>query len=542
MSRKWTIISFILLLSVAVFFRAYKITENPPGLYWEEVALGYDAYSLLKTGADHHGNVLPIIALESFGDWKPALYAYLIVPFIALFDLGALAVRLPSMLAGISIVIGSYFFSKRLGQKPLVAMAVAAIAPWAIHFSRAGWESHVSAAFILWGLYCGVQSAGKKLRFGWALASIILLGLSLYTYHAARIIVPLLAVGLIVYVFSVLHKNKIPTKKFFRENLMKLVGLTAIVLLLISPFLQNLNSPALLQRGKETSIFTDISVIEESNKLRETSGNSLISRIIYHRYVLFGREILKNYTSHFSLNFLFISGDAQPRHSPQFFGHLYHVEFIFLIFGVVSWYKKRSTEKSLVMFWLLVSIIPGSITFASPHALRMLAGFPVFILLIASGIEYLYDEFKAWLGLSRKRFLPLFLLVAIGVYSVELAAFWRHYTKIYPTEYSSEWQVGYKKMISELNTAMKAHPELPVFVSREMGRPAMYYWFYSKIDPKFVQAANATAKKDQGEFLEFENIEFVRGMKFDKDSNILGENGIYTYLEKNAWKIDIHEN
>ncbi|PIY80089.1 MAG: hypothetical protein COY80_04665, partial [Candidatus Pacebacteria bacterium CG_4_10_14_0_8_um_filter_42_14] len=495
MSKKWTIITFILLFSVAVFFRTYKITGNPPGLYWEEVALGYDAYSLLKTGADHHGNVLPIIALESFGDWKPALYAYLIIPFITLFDLGSLAVRLPSMLAGISIVIGSYFFAKRLGQRPLVSMAVAAIAPWAIHFSRAGWESHVSAAFIFWGLYCGVQSVGKKLKFGWALASVILLGLSLYTYHAARIIVPLLAVGLIVYVFAILRKNKISTKKFFTENLIKLVGLTVVVLLLITPFLQNLNSPALLQRGKETSIFTDISVIEESNTLRENSGYSLLSRVLYHRYVLFGKEILKNYSSHFNLDFLFISGDKQPRHSPQFFGHLYHIEFIFPIFGIVSWYKKRSAEKSLVVFWLLVSIIPGSITYASPHALRMLAGFPVFVLLIASGIEYLYEQYKAWLGPSYKRLLPFFVLAVIGVYSVELASFWRHYTKIYTIEYASEWQVGYKEMIAKLNIAMQAHPELPVFVSRDMGRPAMYYWFYSKTDPKLVQAANAAAKK-----------------------------------------------
>jgi len=532
-SKRWTIIFFVLLLSTAVFFRAYKITENPPGLYWEEVALGYDAYSILKTGADHHGNVLPIIALESFGDWKPALYAYLIIPFITMFDLGALAVRLPSMIAGISIVIGSYFLSKRLGQKPLVSMAVATIAPWAIHFSRSGWESHVSAALILWGLYCGIQSVGKKLKFGWGLASIILLGLSLYTYHAARITVPLLAVGLIVYVFAILRKNKISSKKFFTENFIKIVGLTAVVLLIITPFLQNLNSPALLQRGKETSIFTDISVIEESNMLRENSGNSLLSRVLYHRYVLFGREILKNYSSHFNLDFLFISGDKQPRHSPQFFGHLYHIEFIFLIFGIVSWYKKRSAEKSLVVFLLLVSIIPGSITYASPHALRMLAGFPVFVLLIASGIEYLYAQYKVWLGPSRKRFLPLFVLALIGVYSVELASFWRHYTKIYPVEYASEWQVGYKEMISDLNIVKQAHPELPVFVSREMGRPAMYYWFYTKTDPRMIQAANVTAKKDQGEFLEFENIEFARGLSQS------GVFGIYALVADNEWEVSV---
>jgi len=526
------------ILSLAIFLRVFQFGQNPPALYWEEVALGYDAYSLLQTGKDHHGNFLPIVALESFGDWKPALYAYAIIPFIPIFGLSEIAVRLPSLLAGLSIVLASYFLAKKLGQSALLAMTVAAIAPWAIHFSRAGWESHLSAAFILWGIYCAMRSVGERINIRWAAASVILFGASLYTYHAARVTVPLLGVGIIFYIFAKARVGG-SLQKFFKKNVCYLALISFLVVVFLVPFLQNLKSPALLQRGKETSIFTDISIIEESNALRENAQYSLASRLLYHRYVLFGKEILKNFSTHFNLDFLFISGDSQPRHSPQFFGHLYHIEFIFIIFGLVAWYKKQSTEKLLLLFWLLISILPGSITYGYPHALRMLAGFPVYIFIIAAGIEYLYFQWKKWLKPKYKKAVPLFAVAIIIAYGLELTAFWRHYTKIYPVVYAAEWQAGYKEMIGDLHVAMAKHPELPVYVSREMGRPAMYYWFYTQTDPSVVQAANATAKKDQGEFLEFGNISFVRGMSLDENSAPLGGVGIYANVIDGGWKMEI---
>ena len=57
----------------------------------------------MLTGKDEYGNFLPL-NLKSFGDYKPALYAYLEIPFIAILGLNELSVRLPSVLAGVGIV------------------------------------------------------------------------------------------------------------------------------------------------------------------------------------------------------------------------------------------------------------------------------------------------------------------------------------------------------------------------------------------------------------------------------------------------------
>src|SRR5262245_24665404 len=95
------ILSAIILL--ATVLRFYQIQTNPPGLFWDETAYGYDAYSLLKTGSDHHGRFLPLF-FESFGDWKLPVFFYLLVPSVALFSLSEFAIRFPTAFFGVLLV------------------------------------------------------------------------------------------------------------------------------------------------------------------------------------------------------------------------------------------------------------------------------------------------------------------------------------------------------------------------------------------------------------------------------------------------------
>ena len=97
----------IIILSLSFILRIYQINSNPPGLTWDEASLGYNAYSILKTGKDEYGSFLPI-TLKSFGDYKPAVYAYLSLPFIAVLGLNELAVRLPSVLSSASAPASTY--------------------------------------------------------------------------------------------------------------------------------------------------------------------------------------------------------------------------------------------------------------------------------------------------------------------------------------------------------------------------------------------------------------------------------------------------
>ncbi len=94
-----------ILLGLGIGVRFYHLTSLPPAPYWEEVALGYDAYSLGLTGKDHHGHPWPIAAFESFGDWKPSGYFYAAAISIKTFGLSVWATRFPAVLAGCLLVL-----------------------------------------------------------------------------------------------------------------------------------------------------------------------------------------------------------------------------------------------------------------------------------------------------------------------------------------------------------------------------------------------------------------------------------------------------
>src|SRR3970040_1732828 len=96
---KKSLFFLLLILVLAALLRFYHLGTIPPSLYSDEINQGYNAYSLMLTGRDEHGLFLPV-SLRSFGDWKPPLPAYLMIPPIYLFGLNEFSVRLPSAILG----------------------------------------------------------------------------------------------------------------------------------------------------------------------------------------------------------------------------------------------------------------------------------------------------------------------------------------------------------------------------------------------------------------------------------------------------------
>ena len=508
--RRFLILTVVIL---ALLVRLIHLGSLPPSPYWEEVALGYDAYSILKTGKDHHGNWFPVVAFESFGDWKPGLYIYSVVPSIAIFGLSTFAIRLPSVIAGMLIVIGCYYLSKILFHRAtswwlhFFVLLAAAIEPWGIIFSRAAWESNLATALILWSVIGLLKFFRQKPHFDsirWLVLSVILSALAMYTYHAARLIAPLLFITTVFYgLFEIrfLQQSKKQRRKLLKQGLLSF----CVFFVLTLPLTANILSNSVTNRFATTSIFTDISIIEASNEQKELADNTILSRILYHRYVLFGKEILSNYAKHFDPSFLFVSGDVNPRHSIQSFGQLYPFSVLFLILGASFIWKRQKSILILMFLWMCIGILPSAITQGSPHAVRTLSTFPVFAVLVGFGL-YAIISFKNHLNrIARFPYISMFVLLL----SVQFSFFLTYFSTEYARTYSREWQYGYDQMILSVNALARMNPEYPIYITREQGRPAMYYWFFSKTDPKLVQSYEATAGKDQSEFLEFGRIQFI---------------------------------
>ncbi len=500
--KKIFLLGFITILGLAVFTRFYNISSSPPALYWEEVALGYDAYSILKTGKDHHGHNWPISAFESFGDYKPALYFYVVVPAVALLGLNEEAVRFPSAIAGLLIVIGTGLiarvFAKKLRFSPdivqLLTMFVVSISPWAIQFSRAAWEVNLATCLVTWGVYLGLKAGASRRTY---FISFGLLALSMYAYHATRLIAPFLAMGLLG--LWLLEGD-------WKANLKKIFPMGIFFILLILPLLLSFRDPIQQQRFKETNLFSDPIFVEQSNTYREAAGDTHIARLLYHRYFFYGRGFIENYFKHFSPTFLFIQGDQNPRHSVQIVGQFYLLDAVFLSLGIFYLFKMRDRKVAFLFFWILIGVVPAGLTKAAPHALRILPVMPALLLILSFGVMYSV----VWLKQKWPRVSPEILTVPLALFFlIQFGQFWRFYSLVFPQLYASEWQYGYKEMVAEVKKRQHSAPNLPVFITREQGRPAMYYWFYTKTDPSLVQGENEWAKKDQGEFLQFQNIEFV---------------------------------
>src|SRR3989304_6986104 len=77
----------VLIFLLTVLLRFVYLTYAPPSLNWDEVSQGYNAYSILKTGRDEWGRLLPLANFRAYGDYPVALNLYLTIPFIAIFGL-----------------------------------------------------------------------------------------------------------------------------------------------------------------------------------------------------------------------------------------------------------------------------------------------------------------------------------------------------------------------------------------------------------------------------------------------------------------------
>lgn len=132
------LIALTLITLLGAGLRLAKLGDYPGGFGQDEAVNLYDAWSLLTTGAEHHGIRWPLNSAQ-FGDYPSALQAYLTIPFVALLGPTELAARLPCALLNTAAIplFGLLLFSLfRSRAAALFGAALLATSPWNIFFSR----------------------------------------------------------------------------------------------------------------------------------------------------------------------------------------------------------------------------------------------------------------------------------------------------------------------------------------------------------------------------------------------------------------------
>ncbi len=480
---KWLFV----IVFIAFLFRVPNITQIPVGFTPDEASFGYDAYSLLLTGRDQWGRAFPLV-LESFGDFKAPLYTYLTVPFVWIFGLTKFAVRLPNALIGVAAVLATYFLTSELlnlnkyvKQKftdinavlPTLASLFVAISPWHIMMSRGAFEANLTTFFLPLGVFLFLKGLRLKSSPNMLLASIFL-GLNLFSYHAARLVTPLIGISLVILFFGSLRNmgwKKLTPAIFFVLLFSTLVGVT---------FYQGAG-----RRASDVSIANGaLEAQADARLLAINSGQSpVVARLLHNKYIVIADRFLDNYKSYWSIDFLIKNGPREATYGMiPGIGVMSVLEGILLLFFVVAVIARRNQKAYLfIIFWLLVGFLPASLTTGVGHAAnRAEVILPALPIALAFGMGFFLTVITKF-NLSRKKvWFGFALVVCVFVNAVNTIY---DYYKDSPVKSAKAMLYGNLEAAGVLSK----HAASDIVVSRSLSEPHIYIAFSHVWDPADYQ-------------------------------------------------------
>jgi 4-amino-4-deoxy-L-arabinose transferase-like glycosyltransferase len=431
----------ITIIILAVVLRVCWLGEAPNTFSTDEASDGYDAYSILLTGRDRHGDYLPLI-LRGFNDARESLYVFLLVPLIKLFGLNEFITRLPAAVSGVLIIPVVYFLALELFTKQKIALFAAfltAISPWGIYYSRLAFRANLLPLFFCLGLLFFLRSRRTPNNL---IISSLFFGFSLHTYSPARAFVPLFLLGVLVICYRQLIKYPV-------ISVISIVIFLAIFLFLLQFWI----SPKGMGRLEETGLQTNILMLP-----------------IY-------------YLSYLEPVFLFLYGDFNVRRSITTIGigELYPWEMFTVVTALLSLRTEKTIISKILFLWLFLYPIPAALI-ESHHAIRAIVGMPLFALISSYGFWSIYEK----LNNNHRELQKKLLFSAIALFfCYHLYAYYNYsQNKISDTD-MGHWQYG----IGEALTYAEQSNVQCVIVSNQFKRVNIYLLFYTQYPPAEYQKA-----------------------------------------------------
>lgn len=488
---KKTKIILLLIIALAFLLRIVGIGSHPAGFTQDEAGLGYEAYSILKTGKDSWGLPFPL-TLRSFGDFKLPLYSYLAIPSVAAFGLSEFSVRLPSAIFGTLAIAVTYFMVIELGKRKedvqsnlsraaLITSFLLAISPWHVSLSRGAFEANLATFFIpftIWAYLKGLKDSK------YMILAALSFGLTLFSYHSARFVIPPVMFSLIYYTRdSFIRQFKVNRSSYLLPGLIiAIFGILALSTLFFGAG----------KRGGDVTIFnpTDkwAGVSDRRYEAVLLGLPATVARIFSNRATYVLSQISRNYVSYLSPNFLFINGAGEWSYGMiQDRGVLYFAELPFLILTLILIIKgERPFLLKFAGTWLLLSIIPVSVSknvgFAANRVALMMPSIQIFS---AYGILRLGEilRFKKKRVSQTNYYLGIFV-----VFFLSLIFFIEDYFYNAPYAQAEAMQQEMRETMKTVSTIESDYQS--IVLSRALSVPNIWVEFYLKVDPREVQLAS----------------------------------------------------
>lgn len=498
--RKELIFLFIILL-LGFALRFYALGQVPISLHRDEAFLGFNGYSILKTGKDISGNFLPL-HLESFL-FSPAGYSYFSIPFIWLFSLNEFSIRFASAFFGFLTIIVVYLLTKLLFEKHkskeiivLFSTFIFSISPWHINLSRTATENTLATFFVSLGiLFFILWLKNKRIRY--VLASFISFSLTLVIYQAPRpflpIFLPFMALVLGIRVIA-------------KKEMIFLLGLFALSILL--PVFFIIKSPELSYRIRTLNIFehpqTKIMVTSWLTADGITNLPEVLTRPFHNKIVGYSFVFSENFFNHLSPGFLFFDKGLPDRYRVPSVGLLYLFEIILLPISVIYIVKKSLKIFLFILGWILISFVGSALTFDDiPNLQRTLnAAFP-FSILSGLGLFLLYS----FISRQDRKFKPYYIFILLfvvissfGFYIIQYYSF----AKIYRPWYRQD---GYKELVGKVNFYIEDYKKA-VITNRETA-PTIFFLLFNKYDPSLFQEETKNKNLSKSDYISFSKYNFT---------------------------------
>jgi len=477
---------------LGTFLRFWRLSSYPIHLSIDEVAIGYNAFSILETGRDEYGSFLPL-AFKSVGDFKPPVLIYLLVPFVSFFGLTEFAIRFPIALIGSFTILLVFFLIKKLTKNETLALLTSfflAISPWHIQISRGSFEAILALFFVLLGLFFFLESLRGKEKF--LFISILSFVLSMYTYHAERVFTPLFFLCLLIVYRQRLFKLK---EVFLKTSLFVTLILLPLGIIMLRPEGQT--------RAKMTFISQDIEISGQLHRAGESF--SLTEKIFDNNFLILTNFWVKRYLNYWDPSFLFFRGMRLTLPGCPGIGLLHLFELPLFLLGLILFLFKRNLlhreSKKIISLWLLIGPLAASLANNDQHALRSLTVIPMPQFLSALGFFFLWEKLKRKILWQRAIMVSVILVTTISL------VYWSdQYFLHYPIHYSEYYDYDFKTLSLYAWQHQKEYQE--IIVDYQFGTegpyitgvPHLYMLFYGQYNPSLYQKRPILASNDFANF------------------------------------------
>ncbi len=482
------ILGLAVCLSVFLTIVQFRI-PSPPAFNADEAAFAYNAYSILKTGKDEYGTVLPL-RLKSFGDYKMPLLSYLSIPFIAVFGLNEFGARSVNIVLSAIFPIVVYYLTIELFGRKKYALLAAFLSATSLGLHIVARHTHeaylaallTSSSFLFLIRYLKKPSFQSGIFLG---ASVLLM---LFSYHPGRLFAGLFFVVALIYLIRMKQVRKGASVLVLLAVVIAVFGITDVIY-----------KPA---RLKNLLFFSNPGIQLKVDELNTEGG----LRPLYHPMIIGLRDIAFEHLNYFSPQFLIQNGDGNDRFGYKGMGLITATEYILFFIGLHFLFKNKEKWRYILLFILFFTPLSASLSWSTSSLTRNVFFLVPISMLVAYGMVNFLSEIKS------NGYRILVTVVLLGSFAFFLVTQWDFYLLHYPKRLITihAWQSGYREVGDYIK---KNYDHFDTFyITKDIGMPYIFVLFYLQYPPEQYQKQATLSPPDEygfGQVKRFDKFVFT---------------------------------